>query len=150
MLPPSVISEVKRLLALGELSQRSIARLTGASRVVVHRVASGKRKDRVSKTHEAWKVPWESSDSTKPGRCPTCGAKVKLPCLACLIRPGAKIVSETETPLAGELSLKPEHQKRYEQVKAWREMQDDPNFTATPKDWPFRRSGMSKARCGMK
>ncbi len=75
---------------------------------------------------------------------------MKLPCLACLIRPGAKIVSETETPLAGELSLKPEHQKRYEQVKAWREMQDDPNFTATPKDWPFRRSGMSKARDGKK
>ncbi len=86
MLPPSTIAEVKRLLALGTLSQRQIARRTGVSRIVVHRIAGGKRKDRVPKTEKALDVPWEPNDSTKPERCPTCGAKVKLPCLACMIR----------------------------------------------------------------
>ncbi len=68
MLSPSVVSEVRRLLALGELSQRKIARLTGVSRSVVRRIATGKRKGRTAKPKEAWEI----AGTGKIGKCPTC------------------------------------------------------------------------------
>jgi len=39
----------------------------------------------------------------------------------------------TDAPL--DLQLMDEHRKRYERIKAWREMQSDPYFTEVPTQW---------------
>lgn len=138
MLPAEKINEVKRLLSLG-LSQREVERRSGVSRAVVQRVASGKRKDRVVKPPEPWEVDWTG----EVGKCPECNAKVMLPCMACIIRNIPAGASHATRGDGGSfepgLDLDEEHRARYEQVKAWREMQADPNFTETPPDWPFRK-----------
>ncbi len=115
MLETEKVTEIKRLLSLG-LSQRQIARKVGVSRAVIQRIAAGKRKDIVPKTKE----PWEAAATGKIGRCPVCGANVKLPCLYCIVRKLAKPDIETKTMLDIELQLKPKH--RYEKVKALREI----------------------------
>lgn len=140
MLSPSVVSEVRRLLALGELSQRKIARLTGVSRSVVRRIATGKRKDRSAKPKEAWEI----AGTGKIGKCPTCGARVKLPCVACLIREIGQPTFETENQAGNTLKLESEHKKRYEQVKEWREQCDNPRFSMLPRDWPFYDTHQNK------
>ena len=45
MLAPSVVEEIRRLLAEDTLSYRKIARLTGVSRGTIGAIASGKRPD---------------------------------------------------------------------------------------------------------
>ena len=45
MIPPSVVQEIRRLLAEGERSQRKIAKVVGVSRGSVSRIARGKRRD---------------------------------------------------------------------------------------------------------
>ncbi len=144
MLPSSTVAELKRLLARADLSQRKIARRTGVSRSTVGRIAGGKRKERVPKTKE----PWEIAATGKIGRCPVCGAKVKLPCLYCIIRNLGKSGTETGVPLKIALELKDVHQKRYEQVKAWREQLErfDGNDCELPEDWPFRKRGKRKTQ----
>ena len=136
MLPREKVAEVQYLLSLGNLSQRKISIMTGVSRVVVHRIATGKRKDRPERVKEPWEVDW----GTKSERCPVCGARVKLPCMACIIRNAstATTISEVGIYPSG-LELKAEHQARYEQVRQWRENQVDPTFSEVPKGWPFRK-----------
>lgn len=84
MIAPSVVAEVRRLLAEGRLSQRTIARRTGVSRGTVGAIATGRRPDYDARRRAA------GSDYTppagKPVRCPGCGALVQMPCLACQLR----------------------------------------------------------------
>lgn len=134
------VNEVKELLAGGKWSQRMISRMTGVSRVVVHRIATGKRKERSERVKEEWDVDWNG----KPyRRCSVCGAKVQLPCLACIIRQVVRMTrparfrdSESFTIA---LELEEKHHLRYEQIKAWRQSQNDPDFDELPEDWPFHR-----------
>ena len=125
MIATEIVTKVRRLLADGQLSQRSIARLTGVSRGSVGTIASGKRPD--------YRAPGQPEDDLleepagPPERCPGCGGKVYMPCRLCHMRTttakkprlalhrGAAPAAE---PL--ELNLRPEHRARYEQVCAWR------------------------------
>lgn len=136
MLPEEKVEEVKWLLSM-ELSQREVARRTGVSRCVVHRIATGKRKGRRPPPSEPWDVDRTGQPFT---RCPDCGSLVQLPCHACLVRAATSPATRPKrTPALVGLELKDEHRERYEQVKAWREAQEDPNFKTVPPDWPFCR-----------
>ena len=81
MLPLSVIQEVRRLIDLGQLSQRQIALKLDVSRGTVHAIATGKRGLHGSEleTHDAE----TNFYSLPPQRCPGCGARVFLPCVLC-------------------------------------------------------------------
>ena len=83
MIEPSVVEEVRRLLAEGKLSQRKIARHIGISRATVGAIASGKRPDYTPR-------PRSEDDlyqpSGPPARCPGCGGVVYLPCRLCHVR----------------------------------------------------------------
>jgi len=84
MIAPAVVERVRELLREANLSQRQIARQLGVSRGTVNAIARGKRPD------------YEARRRHRPGgivppsgpyvRCPTCGARVQMPCLACQIR----------------------------------------------------------------
>lgn len=139
MLEQKKVDEVRNMLAEGRWSQRTISKLTGVSRVVVHRIATGKRKERKERTKDEWEADW----SGKPyERCPFCGAKVQLPCLACIIRNVLRTAKPTRFRDAHSsrivLELEERHRLRYEQVRAWRESQSDPDFDELPENWPFR------------
>ena len=80
MLPQSKVEAVREMAAQG-LSQRAIAQQSGVARMTVRRILSGERPDR---------APSAADDDLglfrgPVGRCPACGAKVHLPCLACEI-----------------------------------------------------------------
>ena len=90
MIASGVISEIQSLLEEGALSQRSIAARLGVSRGTVSAVALGKRPD-----YEARHRPRGEDivpPSGIPRRCPECGRRVRMPCLACYLqrrrRPG--------------------------------------------------------------
>lgn len=122
MLAPSMVAEIRRLLAEDKLSQRKIARLSGVSRGTVGAIASGKRPDY---------GPRPSDDepdrpSGPPQRCATCGGMVYMPCRLCALRErpaatGKSLRMDPRPDLPLELELRPEHRRRYEQVRAWRE-----------------------------
>lgn len=145
MLPDEKIAEVKRLLALGTHSQRAVSKATGVSRIVVYRIATGKRRVKPKSPKEEWDV----DRSGRPfERCPICGSKVQMPCTACLTR---KVLTKAEFSTipdskshSFELQLEEEHRLRYEQVRAWRESQQNPNFTEIPENWPFRKRFRTK------
>ena len=96
MIAVAIVDQVKDLLARGELSQRTIARRLGISRGTVHAIAAGKRSDRVGRLQpKLGDGGHESSvgllaDFIVPAglhlRCPGCGGKVQMPCLACYVR----------------------------------------------------------------
>ena len=84
MLETAVVEQVQQLLAAG-LSQREAARKVGVSRGSVHAIATGKRTLRENPSRDADEAelvtprgPWQ--------RCPQCGGRVMMPCLACQIR----------------------------------------------------------------
>jgi len=81
--------------------------------------------------HLSYRRPFE--------RCPVCGGRVQLPCIACIVRRLERPIRwrpDRYEPL--ELALEDEHRKRYIKVKEWRERQDDPDFCVIPEHWPFR------------
>jgi len=85
MLSPDRVEQVRRMLAAGELSLREIARRTGVSRGTVSNIAHGRTNPvRRRKTTTADDSPWP--EDSPYGRCPTCGALVRIPCLACRVR----------------------------------------------------------------
>ena len=140
MLQEELVRKIRELLLAGEYSQRAISRMTGASRVVIHRIATGKRKERQERPKEEWEEDW----SGKPyERCPSCGCLVRLPCLACIIRKlsekNAKMNYGGNNVNGLGVDLEERHRVRYEQVKAWREAQKDPDFVEVPENWPFRK-----------
>ena len=127
MIAPELVQRVERLLAVGRLSQRKIAKLTGVSRGTVGAIAAGRRPDyealrRRRQEHE----PPERTGP--PRRCPGCGAMVLMPCLACDLKNDARGAPKPRPgPRPGqpdgllELDLRPEHRARYERVRARRE-----------------------------
>jgi transcriptional regulator with XRE-family HTH domain len=121
MLTPELVQQIRQLLE-GKLSQRKIARLTGASRGTVAAIASGKRPD-----HEGRRQACEGEPSPSDGppqRCPQCGGWVFMPCHRCrierLIRESrvARLPERPEEEVASELLDK--HRRRYERVRARR------------------------------
>jgi len=87
MLSPSIITEVRRLLAAGFHSQRAIARLLQISRGTVLAVARGRRMDRTAKTPSERRADYRALLPEQPAaRCSECGARVYLPCVACRVR----------------------------------------------------------------
>jgi hypothetical protein len=83
MVSADVISEVRRLLAGGALSQRAISRQLGIPRGTVGAVAAGRRPDLLPRRGD------ELDEFAPRGpyvRCPTCGGKVQMPCVACRAR----------------------------------------------------------------
>lgn len=83
MIEPSVVEEVRRLLAEGKLSQRKIAKHLGISRATVGAIASGKRPDYQPRPREE-DDPFQITGP--PRRCPGCGGVVYLPCRLCYVR----------------------------------------------------------------
>ncbi len=76
--------ETRRLLVLGNLSQRRIAAIVGISRATVNAIAQGKYADR-----EAREARRHGEAPTFEGplvRCPDCGGMVLMPCLACRVQ----------------------------------------------------------------
>ncbi len=144
MLQESTVNKIKEMLASQRYSQRAIARKTGVSRVVVHRIATGKRKDKLPPVQEEWEQNWNG----KPyKRCPFCGCRTRLPCLSCIIRKNAtKLQKPNDASDPIQLELEEKHRIRYEQVKEWREAQKNPDFTEIPENWPFRKQWKKQYR----
>ncbi|MDO4585712.1 MAG: hypothetical protein Q4C95_00280 [Planctomycetia bacterium] len=89
MISKTVIQEIERLLALGTFSQKQIAILTSVSRGSVNAIATGKRQ-RLLENSSKYNDQYDSIDLPNfrfpegpIARCPSCGAYVKTPCLAC-------------------------------------------------------------------
>ena len=84
MLSLAVVQEIRRLLDLGELSQRQIAVKLGVSRGTVGAIASGRRgmHGREPQTDRPELCCYERP----PARCCGCGAMVYLPCILCRTR----------------------------------------------------------------
>lgn len=82
MIAITVVHKIRLLLGEGTLSQRKIASRLGISRGTVNSIALGKRPDRIPDHEDDDFVP----PSGLPQRCPTCGALVQMPCLACRVR----------------------------------------------------------------
>jgi hypothetical protein len=83
MLSPSVVDEVKKMLAAGDLSQRKIARLLCVSRATVGLIAGGRRPDYELRPRPADSF-WQPLGPI--GRCSSCGGMVYLPCMLCRVR----------------------------------------------------------------
>ena len=125
MIAPKIVTEIRRLLAEESLSQRRIAQLVGVSRGTVGAIASGRRPD-----YEALHEPWEDEldePAGPPERCPSCGGMVYMPCRLCRTQKMSvkkpRLISQHGAVSLGEprgLCLRPEHQARYEEVRAWR------------------------------
>lgn len=148
MLDDELVRKIRKMIGSGQYSQRAISRITGVSRVVVHRIATGKRKERPERRKEEWEVDWNGMPY---GRCPKCGARVQLPCLACIVRNYCAISCAARFRdariFSTELELEEKHRIRYEQVRSWRESQKNPDFAEIPEDWPFR---MRRTKCERK
>ena len=118
MIAPSVVREIKRLLAETTYSQRKIARITGVSRGTIGAIAGGKRRDYEA---EERGVEVDPEPAGPPRRCAGCGAMVRMPCVLCrtreLIRRSrvARPPARPEEPT--QLQLTPDHQLRYEQIR---------------------------------
>ena len=81
MLSSEQIREIRRLLAKGK-SYRNIARVSGASRWTIAKIAAGD-----GTKHETSPLTKELRPPAGPvARCPTCGGRVYTPCLVCGIR----------------------------------------------------------------
>jgi hypothetical protein len=79
-----LIAEIHSLLFVEHCSQRAVARRLGVSRGSVQAVARGKYR-----LHPPLKRPTGEGFQPPQGRhlrCPGCGGKVQLPCLACYLR----------------------------------------------------------------
>ena len=83
MLSISVVEEIARELAEGNLSQRAIARKLGVSRATVSAIALGKRG--LHGRSDELPMP-EPNLLDPPQRCAACGYRVHLPCLVCRTR----------------------------------------------------------------
>ena len=84
MLNETLVDEVRRLLAVGQFSNRQIARLVGVSRNTVDNIANGRRPDHTAT--RAARGERDRQPAGLPERCPTCGGKVFLPCRLCRAR----------------------------------------------------------------
>ncbi len=80
MLEQYVVNQILELLAEGGWSRRQIAKKVGVSRGSVNAIANGNR-------GHFGRQPMEGSDAgPQVARCPQCGVRVILPCVACRAR----------------------------------------------------------------
>ena len=84
MLKPQMILKILFLLKERKFSQRKIAKMLGVSRGTVSAIALGKRK--LSSSLTAQEDTSVIPPKGPPLRCGGCGAKTKMPCLACQLR----------------------------------------------------------------
>ena len=85
MIATGTAEEIRELLAAGELSQRRIAQRTGVSRGTVQAIARQRHgQTQVRSRREAGEGFVFPAGPAR--RCPVCGAKVQMPCLACHVR----------------------------------------------------------------
>ena len=117
MIAPSIVNEIKRLLAEGKHSQRGIARMIGVSRGTVGAIARGTRPD-YELPRRQHKDLEESAGP--PQRCRGCGGTVHMPCRLCHVRKlkeDSRIAALPARPSeAPRLELSAKHQRRYEEV----------------------------------
>ena len=126
MLTKKQVDEVKRLLASCKHSQRNIAVMTGVSRGTVAAIAN---ETRHIYTREPNPDDWRPEGPVV--RCPRCGGRTRLPCRVCYIR---DTVAERGRVDWGtfrnrtliELQLRPQHDKRYQKIRRWREIKRRP------------------------
>jgi hypothetical protein len=125
MIPPDVVSAVCRLLIETKLSQREIARRTGISRGSVRAIASSRQFENAT-CRPTEEIDWERPVGS-PERCPDCGGLIFPPCILCATRKALarhlltalrRLTSRGMIPLG--LELRPQHRKRYQQVRARR------------------------------
>jgi len=129
VLDPRTVDRVLTLLTVTSLSQREIARRTGVCRGTVNAMALGRRpnadlRDTFERlTDERRRASGAPPPSRPARRCPECGAKVKLPCLACrdrrLLAQGRRRPFQTDgpDPVVLGLDLRPEHYARYLEMR---------------------------------
>jgi len=92
MLAPELVEMIRQLLAEDVLSQREMARRLGVSRTTIYRVATNQHAPRGGKRRRTQGELFDPDDRHTPrvigkgDRCPTCGARVRLPCRACRVR----------------------------------------------------------------
>ena len=130
MIGTTVIEEIQRLLAEGDLSQRKIAKVMKVSRGTVAAVASGKRRPYYPRP--------DDRDEQLAGpvrRCPGCGGMATMPCRVCRVR---ELMAQSlkrchasarERPLG--LDLSDEDRTRYEEIRRKRMLAGDPKRGAT-------------------
>ena len=78
MIPRSKVKVIERMLIAG-ISQRKVATQIGVSRGTVLAIFNGRRNWK----QEDDRIIYFDYFSQTTKRCPTCGAKVKHPCLKC-------------------------------------------------------------------
>ena len=119
MISQDKIDHVERLLKDPRNTQRKISKITGVSRGMISLIANGQRK-----TYEAKQESHEFASSDVTVKCPTCGHRVKLPCLLCWLHanPDAEASDEyTSKPKPGRwlgTELQGDELKRYLEIKA--------------------------------
>ena len=132
------VQKIQHLLREGKLSKRRIAKKIRVSRIMVYEIANGLRIIKQKPIPEEWEV-----DRTgKPFvRCPLCGASIQEPCTLCLIRDILKRRQFERFPdmpyQSITLELEEQEQKRYEEVRTWREKLHDPNMSELPTEHPL-------------
>ncbi|MEZ6099364.1 MAG: hypothetical protein R3E01_36655 [Pirellulaceae bacterium] len=126
MVPDEVIFQIRELLQHSTLSQVAIAERTGVSHTTVRLVSTGKRLPKSE-------LPAKSENGFRPRpepvRCTGCGMMIEvIPCVRCAtnryiargeLRHPLR-TSQGAIPQSLQLNLRPEHQRRYEEVRAAR------------------------------
>ncbi|MBI1247842.1 helix-turn-helix domain-containing protein [bacterium] len=79
------IAEIHRLRAAGH-TQMEIKRITGISRTTIHHVLTGKHASMTTTKAEADQAPDSSFFDGPIERCPQCGCRAHMPCLACKVK----------------------------------------------------------------
>jgi hypothetical protein len=123
MLKPSIVEEIRFLLAEKKWNYGQIARAAGVCRATVGRIARGE-----GPYAHAPEPPGEAEPTGPAERCKACGGLVYMPCRVCRLRRRMALrrPARRPRPEAGEggllgLDLKPEHRARYQEVRAWRQ-----------------------------
>ena len=138
MLMESKVRKVRQLLAKG-LSYRAIREMTGVGRDTIGKIARNERPDYEALRRAKQQEKEALKRTPRPIRCPGCGHRVYPPCRICRARKALadgklrEVFREVglEEPLG--LELRPEHQKRYEEVRARRRRRERKKRACRPR-----------------